>query len=156
MEKTRFDGLTKSLAGTMDRRGFVRTVLGFGAATAVGAVGVGSVMARSVQDGTVESPICVRVCGEHSCGMPDGCGGTCMSCTGGLICLDGGVCAPLCDSDDECVGDAQCTTEASGFGICGTDERADECAASDDCPAGFFCEAESGMCRAFGGFTFAG
>ena len=74
---------------------------------------------------------CVGVC--TSCGVPDGCGGTC-SCADGLECQSNGICKPIaCEPvcrDDQCGGNDGCG------GTC-----------QNTCKQGSHCDSVSGLCK---------
>jgi hypothetical protein len=151
MDERRFDGIAKTMARKTDRRSMLRGLLGIGTAITAGVVGLEAASAaRPAMRVAVLSPTCVRSCGPDSCGMPDGCGGICTICSGGLTCLPNGLCGALCAGNGDCDADSACLQEASGLEVCAGDATSDTCSSSIECPPGSFCAGESGICRQIG------
>ncbi|MDQ2655575.1 MAG: hypothetical protein M3Z20_21315 [Chloroflexota bacterium] len=97
MDATRFDHVTQWLATAGTRRDVARTLGGFFLAGGVGAFSciadtVGKRKKKKRKKNGKKRPSCKPACQGKTCG-PDGCNGSCGSCTGNQTC-QGGACAP--------------------------------------------------------------
>ena len=171
MDADRFDALSRALAAVPARRTLLRLLAGSALAGAVGWLRSEESAAhnpvpacrriknrrrraaclrraRRHNAGHAKPPSCTRDCAGKHCG-PDGCGGSCGSCTGGATCTNGtcacppgkepcqGFCLPACgidrirkpDNCSCCVGNGQlCQVEAPCCsGICSNASGINEC-----------------------------
>jgi hypothetical protein len=159
MDEVRFDSWSKSLAGTVNsRRALVRHVLASVTGAVLAALGSGASHAkkkkkrkkkRKTSTAVPQPPTpvpCVPQCAEKTCG-PNGCGGSCGSCSPNApTCVNGeckaGVCPPNVEycgpTFVECgPGTCGCGAHLDGSGFC-TDCAiclTPECTKDDDCKA---------------------
>jgi len=111
VDETRFDALTRSLAGARSRRTLIRSMLSLGGG--IVAVGAGRQVTDAARRGYAGP--CLPSCREVACGQSDGCGGTC-GCAAGLMCAYS-TCFHLCSIGTEA--DAGCEpTWCAAEGIC--------------------------------------
>ena len=118
MEDFRFDALTRVLATGRSRRQVMRALIGLGAVAGGAALTHGAEAARRGYPGpgkphgpSVPGP-CTPFCSPGTCGMPNGCGGTCGCSNAEDSCIFQS-CAPACDGNPEC---EQCLTDGAHQG----------------------------------------
>lgn len=116
---------------------------------------------------------CQSNCTGNSCGVPNGCGGTC-ECSQGGLCQNNKCCYPNCDGiscgDDGCGGTCECKQARGVYqkGVCQSNKRCcypkigdkyfcgdDGCGGTNSCNVGSEC-APSGICvsRGVQGWTY--
>ena len=153
MDSNRFDDLTRTLATTTTRRGFLKTLAGGAAGGLLALLGVGEAAADDCKrngkackkdkqccSGNCAGGFCAPLC--PPCDACSTCsGGICVSrCGSGQDCLSNGTCATPCNTNADCPGCTACAPDVSGVSYCGNDTSTFTiCTTDSTCPSGQFC-----------------
>jgi hypothetical protein len=147
VDDDRFDTLSRAWSGGFSRRALGSLATGALAALGLTVAAPGDADARKKKKKKKKKkPACTPTCASNTCGVSDGCGGTCK-CGSRFECSDsenGGVCecnepfescnnnTLCCQNDEDCVANACCLASrvCNGVECCAPDE---ECTTFDGC-----------------------